>query len=99
MKSRLEFHFQANQKPNAQEIGQVAMELQLEKEVRIGERHPDTRIVGNSDRGILLVDCDNFEKQQKVGHPDRRTVEFSKTQFSEKQAIQMHIRTDRRKDF
>lgn len=33
VKSRLEFHFQANQKPNAQEIAQVAMELQLEKEV------------------------------------------------------------------
>lgn len=35
VKSRLEFHFQSNQKPNAQEITQVAMELQLEKEVRI----------------------------------------------------------------
>lgn len=33
VKSRLEFHFQSNQKPNAQEITQVAMELQLEKEV------------------------------------------------------------------
>ncbi|CAI5438914.1 unnamed protein product [Caenorhabditis angaria] len=33
VKSRLEYHFQSNQKPNAQEITQVAMELQLEKEV------------------------------------------------------------------
>ncbi|CAB3408392.1 unnamed protein product [Caenorhabditis bovis] len=33
VKSRLEYHFQANQKPNAQEITQVANELQLEKEV------------------------------------------------------------------
>ncbi|EGT32759.1 hypothetical protein CAEBREN_17987 [Caenorhabditis brenneri] len=33
VKSRLEFHFQSNQKPNAQEIASVAMELQLEKEV------------------------------------------------------------------
>ncbi|VDM13799.1 unnamed protein product [Wuchereria bancrofti] len=33
VKSRLEYHFQKNPKPNAQEIAQVAMELQLEKEV------------------------------------------------------------------
>ena len=34
VKSRLEYHFQKNQKPNAAEINQVANELQLEKEVR-----------------------------------------------------------------
>uniref|UniRef100_A0A914ELI4 POU domain protein n=1 Tax=Acrobeloides nanus TaxID=290746 RepID=A0A914ELI4_9BILA len=33
IKSRLEYHFQKNSKPNAQEIGQVASDLQLEKEV------------------------------------------------------------------
>ncbi|VDD97845.1 unnamed protein product [Enterobius vermicularis] len=33
VKSRLEYHFQKNPKPNAQEIAQVAIELQLEKEV------------------------------------------------------------------
>ncbi|VDK41781.1 unnamed protein product [Anisakis simplex] len=33
VKSRLEYHFQKNPKPNAQEIAQVAVELQLEKEV------------------------------------------------------------------
>ncbi|CAJ0954984.1 unnamed protein product, partial [Mesorhabditis belari] len=33
VKSRLEYHFQKNQKPNAQEISQVAHELSLEKEV------------------------------------------------------------------
>ncbi|KAI6232967.1 POU domain protein [Aphelenchoides fujianensis] len=33
IKSRLEYHFQKNPKPNAQEIAQVAHELQLEKEV------------------------------------------------------------------
>lgn len=33
VKSRLEYHFQKNPKPNAQEITQVAHELQLEKEV------------------------------------------------------------------
>jgi hypothetical protein len=33
IKSRLEFQFQKNPKPNAQEIAQVAHELQLEKEV------------------------------------------------------------------
>ncbi|MFH4976061.1 hypothetical protein AB6A40_002770 [Gnathostoma spinigerum] len=33
VKTRLEYHFQKNPKPNAQEIAQVALELQLEKEV------------------------------------------------------------------
>ncbi|PAV63739.1 hypothetical protein WR25_11571 [Diploscapter pachys] len=33
VKSRLEYHFQKNQKPNAPEITQVAVELGLEKEV------------------------------------------------------------------
>ncbi|VDN52819.1 unnamed protein product [Dracunculus medinensis] len=33
VKNRLEYHFQKNPKPNAQEIAQVALELQLEKEV------------------------------------------------------------------
>jgi hypothetical protein len=33
IKSRLEYQFQKNAKPNAQEIAQVANELQLEKEV------------------------------------------------------------------
>uniref|UniRef100_A0A1I8A0H4 POU domain protein n=1 Tax=Steinernema glaseri TaxID=37863 RepID=A0A1I8A0H4_9BILA len=33
VKSRLEYHFQKNPKPNAQEITAVAMDLQLEKEV------------------------------------------------------------------
>ncbi|CAJ0578066.1 unnamed protein product, partial [Mesorhabditis spiculigera] len=33
VKSRLEYYFQKNQKPNAQEIAQVAHELTLEKEV------------------------------------------------------------------
>lgn len=33
VKSRLEYHFQKNQKPNAPEITQVAAELGLEKEV------------------------------------------------------------------
>ncbi|KHJ95778.1 Pou domain - to homeobox domain protein, partial [Oesophagostomum dentatum] len=34
VKSRLEYHFQKNHKPNAQEILQVANELGLDKEVR-----------------------------------------------------------------
>lgn len=33
IKSRLEYHFQKNPKPNAQEIAHVANDLQLEKEV------------------------------------------------------------------
>lgn len=33
IKSRLEYHFQKNSKPNAQEITNVAADLQLEKEV------------------------------------------------------------------
>lgn len=33
IKTRLEYHFQKNSKPNAQEIAQVANDLQLEKEV------------------------------------------------------------------
>lgn len=33
IKSRLEYHFQKNSKPNAQDITHVASDLQLEKEV------------------------------------------------------------------
>ncbi|CAD6189740.1 unnamed protein product [Caenorhabditis auriculariae] len=58
VKSRLEYHFQKNQKPNAQEIGQVAMELQLEKEVvRVwfcNRRQKEKRMTPQFEQQMLL---------------------------------------------
>lgn len=58
VKSRLEYHFQKNPKPNAQEIAQVAMELQLEKEVvRVwfcNRRQKEKRMTPQYGQEILL---------------------------------------------
>ena len=58
VKSRLEYHFQKNQKPNAAEINQVANELQLEKEVvRVwfcNRRQKEKRMTPQYENGVLL---------------------------------------------
>lgn len=58
VKSRLEYHFQKNPKPNAQEIAQVAVELQLEKEVvRVwfcNRRQKEKRMTPQYGQEILL---------------------------------------------
>ncbi|VDN34616.1 unnamed protein product [Gongylonema pulchrum] len=58
VKNRLEYHFQKNPKPNAQEIAQVAVELQLEKEVvRVwfcNRRQKEKRMTPQYGQEILL---------------------------------------------
>ncbi|EFP12582.1 hypothetical protein GCK72_002653 [Caenorhabditis remanei] len=92
VKSRLEFHFQANQKPNAQEIGQVAMELQLEKEVvRVwfcNRRQKEKRIAPNQYDGPHPMSLQNgypmptdlFPYQAVVSHYAQQSPSLNQQQ-------------------
>ncbi|ULU12624.1 hypothetical protein L3Y34_015697 [Caenorhabditis briggsae] len=92
VKSRLEFHFQANQKPNAQEIAQVAMELQLEKEVvRVwfcNRRQKEKRIAPNQYDGPHPMALNNgypmtadlFPYQAVVNHYAQQSPVLSQQQ-------------------
>ncbi|KAK0425355.1 hypothetical protein QR680_009157 [Steinernema hermaphroditum] len=71
VKSRLEYHFQKNPKPNAQEITAVAMDLQLEKEVvRVwfcNRRQKEKRMTPQYQADMLLASGAPYSSESSSG--------------------------------